>query len=377
MDIDNILFSNGFSKNQSSPGSIGGKIKRIRELKGLTQKELGIKCGFSASTADVRIAQYEGGKKIPREKALKDIAEALEIYEGALFDADFLPLNNMYHALFDIEDFHGLHPVEIDGKFFLEFGGPTIFGRDAYNQEFLSFLKLWNEMRQKYAPSSTDSEMLKKEKKTSYSLWRYGYPLNEATENTERLRKIYKMSRLQAEMDAAYADLNQDSTFERIDKELANDLALVKRDYKDISYYSEFIYLIMEMIEEGVPIERFSPQEDYGYDYVHLISFKVEDIFSDDKTKKLFALLFCQIDTMNSHGLGIEKSITSKDQELYLTFKVISSQYDYLEIIDTLWRDITFIAERRGHWTDSELKEYEERLHKAITGDNDIDFSEL
>ena len=49
-----------------SPGTIGGKIKRYRELRGWSQKELGIKCGFSASTADVRIAQYEKNKKIPR-----------------------------------------------------------------------------------------------------------------------------------------------------------------------------------------------------------------------------------------------------------------------------------------------------------------------
>ena len=42
-----------------SPGSIGGKIKKYRELRGWTQKELGIRCGFTESTADVRIAQYE------------------------------------------------------------------------------------------------------------------------------------------------------------------------------------------------------------------------------------------------------------------------------------------------------------------------------
>ena len=57
-----------------SPGSIGGKIKKFREMRGWSQKELGIRCGFSPSTADVRIAQYEKNKKIPREKALKEIS---------------------------------------------------------------------------------------------------------------------------------------------------------------------------------------------------------------------------------------------------------------------------------------------------------------
>ena len=43
IDIDK-LFS---GESDNSPGSIGEKIKRIRELRGLTQKELGLSCGYS------------------------------------------------------------------------------------------------------------------------------------------------------------------------------------------------------------------------------------------------------------------------------------------------------------------------------------------
>ena len=89
-------------KSYVSPGSIGGKIKRYREMRGLTQRELGILCGFSPSTADVRIAQYEKNKKIPRERALKDIAAALGLEEHALYDADLTPSNQLYHILFDL-----------------------------------------------------------------------------------------------------------------------------------------------------------------------------------------------------------------------------------------------------------------------------------
>ena len=95
-------------KEYISPGTIGGKIKRIREHLGLSQKQLGLRCGFSEATADVRIRQYESNKKVPRETALKKLCSALEIEEHALFDADLLPNNAMYHALFDIEDFHGM-----------------------------------------------------------------------------------------------------------------------------------------------------------------------------------------------------------------------------------------------------------------------------
>ncbi len=45
--------------------SVGHKIRAIRDLRGMTQKELGIKAGFSAATADIRIRQYESHKMIP------------------------------------------------------------------------------------------------------------------------------------------------------------------------------------------------------------------------------------------------------------------------------------------------------------------------
>ena len=39
--------------------TLGEKIKKYRELRGLTQRELGQKVGFSAGTEDSRIRKYE------------------------------------------------------------------------------------------------------------------------------------------------------------------------------------------------------------------------------------------------------------------------------------------------------------------------------
>lgn len=44
--------------------SVGYKIRAIHDLRGMTQKELGIKAEFSAATADVRIRQYKSHKMI-------------------------------------------------------------------------------------------------------------------------------------------------------------------------------------------------------------------------------------------------------------------------------------------------------------------------
>ncbi|MGN0604116.1 MAG: helix-turn-helix domain-containing protein, partial [Oscillospiraceae bacterium] len=53
--------------------TIGEKIKNARNLRGLTQKELGIKLGFDEKSADVRIAQYESGTRTPKSELLSEI----------------------------------------------------------------------------------------------------------------------------------------------------------------------------------------------------------------------------------------------------------------------------------------------------------------
>ena len=59
--------------------SIGFRIRVIRTFRNITQKELGVKCGYSEDSADVCIRQYENGKKVPRADKLKIIAEALGV----------------------------------------------------------------------------------------------------------------------------------------------------------------------------------------------------------------------------------------------------------------------------------------------------------
>lgn len=59
--------------------SIGFRIRRIRNFRNITQKELGIKCGYHEDSADVCIRQYENGTKVPRVDKLKKISDALGI----------------------------------------------------------------------------------------------------------------------------------------------------------------------------------------------------------------------------------------------------------------------------------------------------------
>ncbi len=49
--------------------AVGDRIKRARNLRGMTQKELGIAIGFEEKSADIRIAQYESNTRTPKEES--------------------------------------------------------------------------------------------------------------------------------------------------------------------------------------------------------------------------------------------------------------------------------------------------------------------
>ena len=52
---------------------LGERIKRIRTFRGLTQRELGLKLGYEERNADVRVAQYESGYRVPKKDTLMEI----------------------------------------------------------------------------------------------------------------------------------------------------------------------------------------------------------------------------------------------------------------------------------------------------------------
>ena len=73
----------GQNENASA---VGERIKHFREKRGLTQKELGEKCGIDAAN----LRKYESGKQNPKLATLNKIAEALGITAFDLTDFMFV-----------------------------------------------------------------------------------------------------------------------------------------------------------------------------------------------------------------------------------------------------------------------------------------------
>ena len=155
--------------------AIGERIRFIRNLRGMTQKYLGITAGFDEKTADVRMAQYEAGTRTPKDKLLNSLASALEISPEALKVPDIDSYVGVMHTLFALEDLYGLKINNLDEEICLTLDKTK---RSVYLSMFEMF-SVW----QKECDKLKSGEITKDE----YDAWRYNYPKIDAQHIRERL----------------------------------------------------------------------------------------------------------------------------------------------------------------------------------------------
>ena len=83
---------------------IGNKIHRIRDLRRMTQKQLGVAVGFDEKSADVRIAQYESGTRTPKQALVEKLAEVLDVNPRFLADDEILGAEGIMMMLFELDE---------------------------------------------------------------------------------------------------------------------------------------------------------------------------------------------------------------------------------------------------------------------------------
>ena len=80
--------------------AIGERIRFFRNLKGMTQKFLGVQVGFPEKTADIRMAQYESGSRCPKADLTQSLADVLGVSTMALNVPDIDTDLGFMHTLF-------------------------------------------------------------------------------------------------------------------------------------------------------------------------------------------------------------------------------------------------------------------------------------
>ncbi len=84
--------------------TLGERLKFIRHFRKMTQKELGIACGFPEESADVRIRHYEMNRYVPKQDMIQRLASALRCSAYALcsFNNDILSITELLLWLHEI-----------------------------------------------------------------------------------------------------------------------------------------------------------------------------------------------------------------------------------------------------------------------------------
>ena len=150
--------------------AIGERIRFFRNLKGMTQKYLGVQVGFPEKTADIRMAQYESGSRTPKADLTNTLAKVFEVSPQALTVPDIDSYNGLMHTLFTLEDIYGLTVSEADGEVCLKVNKDK--GKEAY--ELLQMLYAWKEQADKLSAGEIS--------KDDYDHWRYYYPKYDTTQ---------------------------------------------------------------------------------------------------------------------------------------------------------------------------------------------------
>lgn len=157
--------------------AIGNRIKLFRNMRNLTQKELGAKVGFPFNATDVRIAQYESEKRIPKDDMVNKLASTLDVSPAAIKVPDIDTDIGLMHTLFALEDTRPFRISKIDDTICI-----SLDKHDSAYISMLDMLSLWYDEYEKLQ----NGEITKEE----YDQWRYTYPKIEAERFKQDIDKI-------------------------------------------------------------------------------------------------------------------------------------------------------------------------------------------
>lgn len=158
--------------------AIGERIKFFRNLRGITQKHLGMSIGFAEKTADVRMAQYESGTRKPKKKLVNELANALDVSPQALNVPDIDSYIGLMHTLFALEDLYGFKVSNLNGELCLTLDKTN-------HKSYISMVDMLGAWQQE-----TDRFERGEISKAQYDEWRYNYPRIKAEQIRAQLDEL-------------------------------------------------------------------------------------------------------------------------------------------------------------------------------------------
>ena len=170
--------------------TVGENIRRIRQERGLTLKQLGEMVGVS----EAYIRAYESGRRNPKLKSLEALAQALAVNVEVLTNSDFDGIKAM-HRLFQV--FH-----QYDGHLF-EYQDQD--GNDMVAVSFgtLTLMRSWCDRYEEYMEEVEKCNSIKDVKKrgeallkaeADFNLWMDIYPESEPFDLNLKIQKAHDVA---------------------------------------------------------------------------------------------------------------------------------------------------------------------------------------
>ena len=141
----------------------------------MTQRELGIKLGFSERTAVIRVGQYETEKRKPKQDMVDQLARIFDVASESISVPEIDNYTGLMHTLFTLEDRYGLTVTTLDGQVCLK----QDINHPNYDVSLAEDLMAWRDKKDKL----TSGSILVAE----YDHWRYNYPKDKTEETMASL----------------------------------------------------------------------------------------------------------------------------------------------------------------------------------------------
>ncbi|MDF9825473.1 transcriptional regulator with XRE-family HTH domain [Breznakia sp. PF5-3] len=148
--------------------SVGSKIKNARLFRNMTLKELGLAIGFDDKSADIRMAQYESGTRVPKEDTLNKIAKTLDVNPLMLKDVPFSNAENIISTLFELDDEFPIELINYQASRNDDFDRPQEIGLLVRYPTVQVFLKEWKLRKQELEDGIIDND--------EYQEWKLNWP---------------------------------------------------------------------------------------------------------------------------------------------------------------------------------------------------------
>ena len=264
----------------------GDKIRYFRELRGLNKKELGIKLGYSPSTATVRISQYEYNQKKPKLETLLKIADILCVDISSLDDTDLTSAKQIMQTLFEFENKYSIKVEKQVDNYSISFENLKEF-----DLELQGYMDTWLTHQKRLH--------LNLENREDYNLWRNKFPLD--IKEAEELIDI------------------------KLSKKYAALIKLLQKENFSIATLSDFATLIWCLSKNltGIKIYQNKLTSAFGilsFDDAELLL--LNDEISTESTKFLLS-----VDYLNSLNIKIEKRKHTFEEKTYTDFYIYEAPF--------------------------------------------------